>query len=438
MGILDQVKTLAESVGLWKFITTPFITYRTLTYEFLSTYTHDNLASLSFQLDGRTFTMTDRELNEVCDFPNAMAEETMDFDEPWRPYTTEVERQFEADINHPQGKGSGRASIINHPVLRYLQRAIGFSIFGRGETASNYHRRDVYLLFKMLYANSWGGRRPDLGAWMLRHLDHVTRVKMVGGGISVGGLVTRLAYHFNVLPREGPIYRMAAEPRPRLLDIPYLIGAKLIREEEGVFYHLPYRGDAIRMPLPPISLNDKSTWQAHPAQPAQAPPARAPPAQAPQQSQDPDGSIMQYLVAMNSRMMEQFGGIEERVRVLEASNTIMGTQIGDIHEASSSMGQQLTNLSSLVTDLQAAHNRHDEGTHNRFDDLYTMNDDMQNQMHDLYNIEEHMANFRIEHEEVPAFELPPRMRRTDLRHPFEFPPPPRRPPPRASRRGRDN
>jgi hypothetical protein len=68
---------------------------------------------------------------------------------------------------------------------------MGYSIFGRGETAGNYNRRDVYLLFKMLYSGTSGFTQPDLGAMMLRHIDHVTPTR----GVTLEHLITTLFIH---------------------------------------------------------------------------------------------------------------------------------------------------------------------------------------------------------------------------------------------------
>ena len=424
LGILNEVKGLAELIGLWKFISTPYVTYRTLTLEFLSTYTHD-FKTLSFQLDGTTFTVTDRQLNEICEFPNPPQGDTYDWGDPWSEYNTADEIEFESEINHPQGRDSSRSTVINHPVLRYLQRCMGYSIFGRGETASNYNRRDVYLLFKMLYSHSLMCVKPDLGAMMLRHIDHVTGIRQVGGGISVGGFVTRLALHFGVIPRTGTVYRIAAEPEPPLLNMRYLIQqAKIIRKEGNVYYHVPYRGNLIPLPLPPINPNDKSTWQARETPQAQPPLHQPPPLQTmPPVSQSmpypagvqADDSVMQYLIGMNSRMEQGFASLntewQGRFERLETSNTELARQ---------------------VTDMRNEHR-------DRFDDLYVMHDDTQNQMYDVYNLSYHMATFRIDNDEMPSFELPSRTRRTDYRYRFEFPPPPPpHVPPRAGRRGHDN
>ena len=100
---------------------------------------------------------------------------------------------------------------------------MGLSIFGRGETAANYYKRDTYLLYKMLSIKHLGYVLPDLEAQMFRHIDHVANIQTVGGQISIGGLVTRLAIHLGVLPSEGLIYRVAPVPVPKTIDIGYLM-----------------------------------------------------------------------------------------------------------------------------------------------------------------------------------------------------------------------
>ena len=174
----------------------------------------------------------------------------------------------------------------------------------------------------------------------------------------------------------------------------------------------------VPLPLPPIDPTDKSTWQAREPQPV--PPAPQPVPPVPQPVPYPTGaqaddSLMQYLVGMNTRMEQGFANLNTEwqgcFERLKTSNTELARQ---------------------VTDMRNEHQ-------DRFDDLYVMSDDTHDWMHDVYNLSYHMATFRIDNEDMPLFELPPRTRRTDYRYPFEFPPPPPpHVPPRARMRGHDS
>jgi hypothetical protein len=155
LGLLDEVRSLAQSIGLWDFISTPWPTYETLTLVFLSTYTHNNAwNSLDFQLDGFPFSITFNDLNSICGFPippmmdRSGEERYFDADEPWTNLTTDVRTQFLNAICHPMRGDNTKSNVINHPSLRYLQRCMGYTIFGRGETAAHLHKRDNYLLYK--------------------------------------------------------------------------------------------------------------------------------------------------------------------------------------------------------------------------------------------------------------------------------------------------
>ena len=391
---------MAESIGLWEFISTPYPTYRTLTYEFLSTYWHDECNMLYFQLDGTRFEISGENLNLVCGFLNPDDEYGhYDYDEPWSQMTPAEKFRFEEAIYHPNRERSTKSSIINHPTLRYLQRCMGYMIFGRDEMASNINKRDNFLLYKMLNSQHFPTevRPPDLGAQLLRHLDHITSVSSIGGQISIGGFVTRLAIVSGVLPTSGPIYRVGEEPD--FLDEYYLTRSSgLIQNIGGTYFHVPYmtKTPKVPLPLPPINKEDPHTWQAHASADA---PADAPPAYP--QFHDADGSVMSYLVGMNIRMMEQFGELGGRVTQLETTTSSMGRHI---------------------TDLHASHTQHDQSTHRRFDDVYTMNNDNHAYLQDIWAVEYQMAKFHISNNETLEVMMPDHQQRTDWNYSFEFPP----------------
>jgi hypothetical protein len=53
LGIYDEVKMLYENIDIWEFKSTIVPTYKTLIYEFLSSFEHsDDCELIQFQLDG--------------------------------------------------------------------------------------------------------------------------------------------------------------------------------------------------------------------------------------------------------------------------------------------------------------------------------------------------------------------------------------------------
>jgi ATHILA ORF-1 family len=72
LGIYNEVKLLLSEVGLWDVLITEQPSYKTLILEFLSSFEWDETKeemSIRFQLDGKVFILTERDLCEALSIP---------------------------------------------------------------------------------------------------------------------------------------------------------------------------------------------------------------------------------------------------------------------------------------------------------------------------------------------------------------------------------
>ena len=151
-----------------------------------------------------------------------------------------------------------RAKTIIHPTLRYIQRVLAFTIFGRGETASVIRADELFFLYCMLRRNEEEMHfMPHLGHFMARHFSYVAKQSQPNGWISCGGVITKLAKDLDL---ETGTYIVVG---PTTLDLAGLTQMLLIRRHEYNYWVTcgPGRTE-YKLPLQhPLDTANPETWK---------------------------------------------------------------------------------------------------------------------------------------------------------------------------------
>jgi hypothetical protein len=91
-----------------------------------------------------------------------------------------------------------RVNMIIHPSLRFLCRALSFTVFARGESTLRPTHDDLRLLATMLRHRNDGFRRPDLMMLMVRHWISIRGHGRTTGQITCGSYITCIASYLQV------------------------------------------------------------------------------------------------------------------------------------------------------------------------------------------------------------------------------------------------
>jgi hypothetical protein len=195
LGIRENVVRLFETIG-WSDLMRPRWGYENFTYEFLSSLvfskdkTKKNIPehTVAFRLLGQDYNMSLEKFNEDMGFPSEgyihectqLKPEDYNVQTFWKSISGLDECNSQAN----------KASRIHNPVLRYIQRVMGFTIFGRREPGPA-RTDELFLLWAML-----NNRPVNTGYYMLDHLASLTTKR--SGEIIVGGIITFIAEKLGV------------------------------------------------------------------------------------------------------------------------------------------------------------------------------------------------------------------------------------------------
>lgn len=234
---------------------------------------------MTYYLDGAKYSITLVDLNHIMGFPNHPA--AVELPE-WGDDSSLYDFSCQL-IGGP--RRTYKASQISHPVFRYIQRALAFTIFARGETVGTMVESELYFIYAMLHAQIRPEALPNVSTFIIDHILGVRDNVSPGGVISIGGFVTRLAIHHGVLPAEGPVYRVLAtrlQKQTEFIDMTYLQTAGMFSQNGDSYFFTSRGGQQIPLPLHvPIDRADPTTWilplhMAPPLQPHAEPNAQQP------------------------------------------------------------------------------------------------------------------------------------------------------------------
>lgn len=309
LGLTGQVELLTQRLFLWDFLCDAVPTYKGITIQFLATFEHNReIDTVSFIIKNRQYLIYTKQLMELLGFPSTNEGEMND------------SCTFQRDLSQDAFKRAicgacptQKASQIVHPALRYIQRVLAHTIFGRGETQCNFYKPELFYLYCMLRRNNGEMHfMPHFGDHLAKHFQHVATSTRGNGNISCGGIITKIASALRLdLSQDEPI------DGPITIDIPTLLHMHLIGRNqigEGYFskgpgsvgYALPLTVDTINPhSLPTWLLRNEPTIAIEDAQPAQE-----------QQDNEPQnvGPTNQQLMAY---MVQQFEALNQRMDNIE-------------------------------------------------------------------------------------------------------------------------
>lgn len=169
------------------------ITYERLTLEFLSSFDYKYERCVRRMSGGVIFRMFNREytlnhndidayfqfdtdsswcITEICPVgPN-----TLEFGPFWQRLTSELAISLEGRIS----------SHIHNPTIRYFQKVLAHTNFGRGNNNGNVNSKELYFIDVVFHR--W---RIHTVAFMLAKMQEIEKARI--SGIMIGGLITTIA-----------------------------------------------------------------------------------------------------------------------------------------------------------------------------------------------------------------------------------------------------
>jgi hypothetical protein len=240
LGIKEQVESLIENLG-WSGLMRTYPGYENLVYEFLSSFCFikDKTKSdypqhkVSFRFLGTDYDMTFDYFCQTMGFADAglIHDSTSQYSKPVN-YDPKAFWTTITGLNNYVAR-SNKASAIQNPVLRYFQRIMGCTIFGR----TDLHRVRAPELF-ILWA-ALNNHPVNTCYYLLDHLSSITKSDSV---IVAGGIITCIANKFGV--RHAGLNRIEGDNTLSKHD---LVQMNFIRNETdiGTFEFRGSRGETL-------------------------------------------------------------------------------------------------------------------------------------------------------------------------------------------------
>jgi hypothetical protein len=199
LGLGNSVEFLTSRINLWDFLTDIVPTYRGITLEFLSSVEFCRATNvIKFSLGGSYFERTTYEIMQLLHLPheNSMSmNDTCTYDPDMPGYMFKNAICHTGVLTHQQNRA------ILHPALRYIQRVLAHSLFGRGHTISKFFKPEIFFLYCMMRRSANEIHlMPHFGYYLCKHLYTVATEHRPNGIITVGGIITKIAraLHINV------------------------------------------------------------------------------------------------------------------------------------------------------------------------------------------------------------------------------------------------
>ncbi|KAL2941179.1 Histone-lysine N-methyltransferase SETD2 [Bienertia sinuspersici] len=258
LHIEEDVRWLFANVGWNNFLMQKYPTYKRVTLEFLSSLravTHSGEGcgegSIIFQSYNEEHTWTLTKFNEVLGLPNGGPRLTSKYwsaDPIWRLLTDDSEY----DSNNSPG------NHIRHPALRYVQRLLACTVFGRQE-GSKARKDELFMLDRMLHAQP-----IDTGAFLIKQMRDLAYKSTTSGAIVLGGLITPIALylgHRERLEKEESIEGIDA------LDIPACALMNWIVKKDGTTLWCIKENEDVLPPAGTMSSRVEENWSFGKARP---------------------------------------------------------------------------------------------------------------------------------------------------------------------------
>lgn len=235
LELFDDVSRLIGKLG-WTDLLKPMRGYENFTYEFLSSivFTKDKLNfdnpnhRVVFRLMNIDYDMSLQHFCEALGFANEGY-----IHDHWDPSLKPDNYDPAAFWTRITGVSNyvpraNKASNIHNPVLRYLQRVMACTIWGRTELG-NTRTDELFMLWAMLHNHP-----VNTCFYLIDYLDFVGTRPAGRGDIVVGGIITYIARCFGVGEDEG-IKPIEGNNR---LNIETLIAMNFIKHHPPLHYQL--------------------------------------------------------------------------------------------------------------------------------------------------------------------------------------------------------
>lgn len=144
-----------------------------------------------------------------------------------------------------------KASGIHNPCFRYAQKALAYTMFGRGDSTDVTTQRELFFLYSM------AAQTPiNVAAFAVDYLGRVGRA--TSGNISVGGMITQIADHF----RFGVVLAEAPQvPGKNKLDMAALIQQGMIEVKQDYYSLICQKSHVLALPAYDfISITNIANW----------------------------------------------------------------------------------------------------------------------------------------------------------------------------------
>jgi len=199
LGIRDNVFKFLGNLG-WNEMLRPMWGYENFTYEFLSSivFTKDRMNfdnpnhRISFRLMNIDYEMSLEHFCLEIDFANVgFIHDSWNHDFKPDDYNPATFWEHITGLTQYNSR-SNKASNIHNPVLRYLQRVMACTIWGRKELGTT-RTDEIFMLWAMLH-----DRPVNTCYYLLDYLASLSSKPEGKGGIVVGGIITYIARKFEV------------------------------------------------------------------------------------------------------------------------------------------------------------------------------------------------------------------------------------------------
>ncbi|KMS98576.1 hypothetical protein BVRB_4g092630 [Beta vulgaris subsp. vulgaris] len=258
LTIDDDVRWLFSNVGWGNFLMYKYPTYKRVTLEFMSslkavTYSKPGCGegSITFRLYNEEHKWTLTRFNEIlglCPGGPRLTPQHWSADPVWQLLTGAT--TYDSKMSP--------ANHIRHPALRYVQRLLANTVFGRQE-GSKARKDELFMIYQMLHALP-----IDTGAFFIKQMKELATTTTKKGAIVLGGLITPIALH---LGHKERLLKEESIVGSDCIDIPACSLMGWIRRREGTTLWC-IQNDEDELPCrEALSLRDKANWSfggAHP------------------------------------------------------------------------------------------------------------------------------------------------------------------------------
>ena len=172
--------------------------------------------------------------------------------EPWTSEFPLVWQQLTRDL--ATGTSGNKSSHIHNPAIRYFQKVMAHTIFGRGESTRNVNSKELFFIDSVFQA-----RRIHTTAFMLANMQ--ATAKAAKGAIVIGGLITSLAL---ALGLESELANLVPLEDGTPLNLHSCLHQNFVQVKGQTQFYLMIRNELVRSIVLPnkerIDVRNENKW----------------------------------------------------------------------------------------------------------------------------------------------------------------------------------